>query len=317
MDGILVINKPAGMTSFDVIARLRKQYKQKKFGHAGTLDPMASGVLVVLAGRACKLLPFLKDTDKEYIARCELGASYDTDDITGKLEAIRPVTLDFDVQSLLDSFKGEQHQLVPKAAAKKVDGKKLYEYLREGKEVPKVYSDITIYDIRALDAPQWMDDFVTLASEEKTEATEGEAAEKEQNEQIELEERESVQKADFSFWVSCSSGTYVRSICRDFGEKSGNLAAMSALQRTKANGFTIEEAEDLEAPEHTLYPMDRLLDLPKVDYEAPDDIRNGKTIHFQSEYDQVLMMDGNEVLAIYTRKFRDRDLFSCTRGLWQ
>lgn len=275
MNGILVINKPAGMTSFDVIGKLRKKYGQKKFGHAGTLDPMASGVLVVLAGSATKILPYLSDTDKEYIASIALGSRYDTDDIFGTVEDSRPIQPDFDFAAVLKSFVGKQHQKVPKASAKKIDGKKMYDYLRQGQDVPDVYTDIEIYDIEALDLES------------------------------------------LSFKVNCSSGTYVRSICRDFGEKTGNLAAMKSLVRTRANGFSLKEAQDLDVLEHTLYPIERLLDFPQVQAENPVDVRNGKGILLRNiAADQVLVMDGDQALAIYTRKDPGRPLFLCSRGLW-
>lgn len=274
MNGILVLNKPAGMTSFDVIAKLRKKYKQKKFGHAGTLDPMASGVLVVLAGSATKVLPFLTDTDKEYQASIALGAKYDTDDIFGTIEETKEINPDFDFEATLKSFVGKQHQKVPKASAKKINGKKMYDYLRAGQEVPDVYTDIEIYDIKPVD------------------------------------------ENELSFDVSCSSGTYVRSICRDFGEKTGNLAAMKSLIRKKANGFTLDEAEEIDVPEHTFYPIERVLNLPKLQAENPADIRNGKTIVLETEHDRVLMMDGDQVLAIYDRKMPGSKVFSSTRGLW-
>ena len=140
MDGILVINKPCGMTSFDVIAKLRKKYKQKKFGHTGTLDPNASGVLVVLCGRATKALQFLENSDKTYIAQMKLGQSTTTDDIWGEIEQEKPVVPIADLQAVLDTFVGKQSQLVPKTSAKKIAGKKLYEYQRAGKEVPEVYA---------------------------------------------------------------------------------------------------------------------------------------------------------------------------------
>lgn len=274
MNGILVINKPAGMTSFDVVARLRRQYGQKKFGHTGTLDPMASGVLVILAGTACKILPFLKDTDKEYIASIALGAQYDTDDVTGMLEKEAPVVRDFDFGSVLAGFLGPQHQKVPKAAAKKVDGKKLYEYLREGRPVPDVYTDVEIYSIEPVD------------------------------------------EDDLRFRVRCSSGTYVRSLCRDFGEKTGNLAAMKSLVRTCACGFDLEQADELDAPSHQVHSIRSVLDYPEIQAPDPQDVRNGKTIRLSCQEDAVLMMDQDEVLALYERKFPGKDLFSCTRGLW-
>ena len=275
INGVLVINKPAGMTSFDVIAKLRKKYHQKKFGHTGTLDPMASGVLVVLAGGATKILPYLPDTNKRYIASIALGANYDTDDITGTIVEQKPIHQDFDFEEVLQSFQGQQHQKVPKASAKKVNGQKLYERLRKEQEVPEVYNDIEIYDIHALD------------------------------------------EDELSFEVACSSGTYIRSICRDFGEKTGNAAAMKSLVRIQACGFDLEQAQDLEAPIHTVYSIDQLLDYPKIQALNPLDIRNGKAVKLQGQKaDRVLMMEGQNVLAVYSRQKPGSPWYSCTRGLW-
>lgn len=150
-DGVLVIDKPAGMTSFDVIARLRKQYGQKKFGHTGTLDPEATGVLVILAGKAAKALPYLTNTDKAYEAEIELGRFTDTEDIWGKTLEEKPVNRDFDFGAELARFKGKQTQKIPLTSAKKYQGKKLIDYQREGKEVPDFYKDVEIYDIVPLD----------------------------------------------------------------------------------------------------------------------------------------------------------------------
>lgn len=272
MDGILIIDKPAGMTSFDVIAKLRRKYHQKKFGHAGTLDPMASGVLVVMAGRACKLLPFLADTDKEYVAQIALGQSFDTDDVTGSCLDTKAINSDFDFDQVLQSFVGHQHQLVPKASAKKVDGKKLYDYLRAGKEVPEVYADVDIYAMEAVDPKK------------------------------------------LTFKVACSSGTYVRSLCRDFGSKTDNLAAMKSLVRTKANGFTLDQAESVDADTHTVWPMDSILDFERIQAEDVNAITNGKKQAFNTNAPRVLVMDGSEPLAIYDRQ--EDGQYKCARGLW-
>lgn len=273
MNGILVINKSAGMTSLDVISHLRRRYKQKKFGHAGTLDPMASGVLVILAGTATKILPYIQDTDKQYVASVALGAKYDTDDIFGNIEEEKPVNEDFDFEDVLQGFVGKHHQKVPKASAKKVAGRKMYDYLRAGQEVPDVYNDIEIYGVKVLDVKK------------------------------------------LSFQIDCSSGTYIRSVCRDFGERTDNLAAMKSLVRTKANGFTIEQAQDLDADEHILYPINRLINLPEIQAPEPDRVRNGQTVQFDCKEDEVLVMDGDKVLAIYKRKYEGKNWFSCERGL--
>lgn len=271
VDGVVVINKPAGMTSHDVIARLRRQYKQKKFGHTGTLDPNATGVLVVLAGKAVKLSQFLKDTDKSYRAEIALGRRYSTDDIWGEELESRPVNDDFDFDEVLKSFKGKLHQRVPDTSAKKVNGKKLMEYQREGLKVPIVYNDVEVYDIHASDPKK------------------------------------------LQFDVDCSSGTYVRSICRDFGEKTGNLAAMSSLVRTRTGGFTLDMAQSLDEP-LKVYPAWSVLDMERI-HDAPmKDVYNGKPLILKTKSDQVLIMDGDEMAAVYERDHDD--LFTCKRGLW-
>ena len=128
MDGILIVNKPAGMTSHDVVNRLRKILKTKKIGHTGTLDPQATGVLIVLVGKACKILQFLKDTDKTYQAGIQLGYATDTMDIFGNVTQEKEICTDFNFEEVLQTFQGKIRQLVPMTSAKKIHGKKLMEY---------------------------------------------------------------------------------------------------------------------------------------------------------------------------------------------
>lgn len=276
MDGIIVVNKPVGMTSHDVINKMRRIYKQKKFGHSGTLDPQASGVLIVLCGKACKILQFLQDTDKVYRSSIQLGYSTDTDDIFGNTLEEKEINLDFDFEEILKSFEGKNHQMVPMTSAKKINGKKLLEYQREGIEVEPVYTDIEIYEMKKID------------------------------------------DANLSFEISCSSGTYVRSVCRDFGYKTNNLACMKSLERTKVGRFTIDMAqslEELEENEPVLYPMEMLLDhIPKIEYEDIQAIYQGKHVRIQTEYDRVCIMDGQQAIAIYDRDHKN--VFKSIRGLW-
>lgn len=273
MDGILVIDKPYGMTSHDVIDRLRKKYKQKKFGHTGTLDPNATGVLVVLCGRACKALQFLENQDKTYVAQMKLGVQTTTDDIWGEVEKEQDVVSIDDLQALMDTMIGAQKQLVPRTSAKKIAGKKLYEYQREGKEVPEVYADVTIYDLKVLDE----------------------------------------QKMEFE--VQCSSGTYVRSICRDLALKSGNLGTMTSLRRTKAGGFGIEQAEPLDQEEHTLIPLEAAFEnWEQIEYEPIADILNGKRIQCDAKNDLIAITHESKIIAIYERE-KERT-YRSKRGLW-
>lgn len=273
MDGILVINKPYGMTSHDVIARLRKKYKQKKFGHTGTLDPNATGVLVVLCGRACKALQFLENQDKTYIATMALGKKTDTDDIWGEVVETRPVQPIENLQAVLDTMVGAQKQQVPDTSAKKIAGKKLYEYQREGKEVPRVFADIEIYRAKVLD------------------------------------------EQAMRFEIACSSGTYIRSICRDIAAKTGNVGTMTSLVRTQAGGFDLSQAEDLDAPSHTLHSLESAFEtMEHVAYEPVDDVYNGKPIACQAEAQRIAITDAGKIIAIYERD--EKGVYRCKRGLW-
>ena len=276
MDGILVIDKPAGMTSHDVIACLRKQYRQKKFGHTGTLDPDASGVLVILAGKAAKCLQFLPDTDKEYIAELELGSQTDTDDASGQTICTAPVRRDFSLEQELKKFEGPLHQQVPMTSAKKVAGKKLMDYQRQGKEVPPVFADVTVYETEVLD------------------------------------------EQALRFRVLCSSGTYIRALCRDLARATGNCGHMKSLRRIRAGGFTLEDAEPLDCQTHTLHPVrEALQGLSVLDQRdvSLEDVRNGKHLRLPCDQDRVLILDETgEALAVYDRDHGD--VFACSRGLW-
>ncbi len=276
MDGIIVVNKPIGMTSHDVINKMRKIFKQKKFGHSGTLDPQASGVLVVLCGKACKILQFLQDTDKVYRSSIQLGYTTDTDDIFGNTMNTKDIHSDFDFEQVLKSFEGKNHQMVPMTSAKKINGKKLLEYQRDGIDIQPVYTDIEIYEMKAIDA------------------------------------------SNLSFEISCSSGTYVRSVCRDFGLKTSNLACMKSLERIQVGRFTIDMAqslEDLQENGPVLYPMEMLLDhIPKIHYEDIQAIYQGKHVRIDSEFDRVCIVDGQRAIAIYDRDHKN--VFKSVRGLW-
>ena len=276
MDGILVINKPTNMTSHDVVNILRRKLKQKKIGHTGTLDPNASGVLIVMLGKACKALQFLEDTDKTYRTSIQLGYSTTTDDIFGDVIQNKEVNMDFDFDAVLDSFVGVQHQKVPMTSAKKINGKKLMDYQRKGIEVDDVYTDIEIYDISNRN------------------------------------------KETLSFDVYCSSGTYVRSICRDFALKTNNLGCMKSLERIKVGRFSIDMAQELESlsiENVKLYPLSSVLEhIPRVEFEKIQDIYNGKHVRIDTPYDRICIYDKEEPIAIYDRDHKN--VFKSVRGLW-
>lgn len=209
--GIIIIDKPAGWTSMDVCAKLRGMFHEKRVGHAGTLDPMATGVLPVFIGRATRAVEFAAGSDKEYIAGLKLGVVTNTQDTTGEVLEERGVEVTRDqLLAALERFTGDIEQIPPMWSAVKVNGKKLYELARKGKEVERRPRPVTIRALEVLDGA----------------APEG---------------------SDFVLRVVCSKGTYVRTLCHDIGQALGCGGCMSALRRVKAAGFTLEDSVTLEA----------------------------------------------------------------------
>lgn len=210
MDGIIIIDKPAGFTSHDVVAKLRGILRQKKIGHTGTLDPQATGVLPVLLGRATKLSEMLTAGTKTYEAVMRLGLVTDTQDVWGRTLGERPVTADeAAVREVCRGFTGQISQIPPMYSAIKIGGKKLYDLAREGREVERPAREITVYSIEITD--------ISLPL--------------------------------VSMRVRCSGGTYIRTLCHDIGAALGCGAAMQALRRTASGSFTIENAFTLEEVE--------------------------------------------------------------------
>lgn len=207
INGIINVYKQKGYTSFDVVAIMRGILGQKKIGHTGTLDPDAEGVLPVCAGNATKLCDMLTDKSKEYVATFVLGKKTDTLDISGKvLEERKPRVSIEDLKASIDSFIGGYEQLPPMYSAKKINGKKLYELARDGKEVERKPVFVEIIGIETMDISY---PYVTIK-------------------------------------VSCSKGTYIRSLCEDIGAKCGELACMTSLKRTRVGNFTIDKALTLD-----------------------------------------------------------------------
>lgn len=227
-NGIINVYKEKGYTSHDVVAKLRGILKQKKIGHTGTLDPEAEGVLPVCLGKATKLCDLLTDKDKTYEACLRLGIQTDTQDMTGKVLREAEVSVsEEEVRKEILSFLGEYDQIPPMYSALKVNGKKLYEYAREGIEVERKPRRVTIYsiEITKIELPRvW-------------------------------------------FRVACSKGTYIRTLCNDIGEKLGCLGCMETLVRTRASVFEmkdslklseIEKLRDEEKIESVLFPLDAM-----------------------------------------------------------
>ena len=205
MDGLILINKQKGFTSHDVVNVIRKKLNTKKVGHTGTLDPNATGVLPILVGKATKISKYLMEHDKTYIATIKLGEKTDTGDSEGQVIEEKSIPADLkkeDINNTLQNFFGKQKQVPPMYSAIKINGKKLYEYAREGKEVKLEAREIEIYKIELLEY---------------------------QNNKIKFE-------------VECSKGTYIRTLCEDIAKKLGTVGYMEELQRTKVNNFRIEDS---------------------------------------------------------------------------
>jgi tRNA pseudouridine55 synthase len=223
-NGILIVDKPAGWTSMDVCAKLRGILGEKRVGHGGTLDPMATGVLPVFVGQATRAVEFAENGQKEYVAGLRLGLVTNTQDTSGETLETRPVSVSRrELESLLPRFTGELQQIPPMYSAIKIGGQKLYDLARRGQEVARKPRSITIYE-------------------------------------LELLEQES--ETDFRLRCLCSKGTYIRTLCHDIGQALGCGGTMYALRRTMAAGFTLDQAVTIqdvqEQGQQLLLPTDSL-----------------------------------------------------------
>lgn len=224
-NGILIVDKPADWTSQDVVSKLRGVFHERRVGHGGTLDPMATGVLPVFFGRATRGVEFFEHAEKAYVAKLRLGTVTDTQDVTGTVLETCPVAVPREeLETVLARFHGPQSQIPPMYSAIKVGGKKLYELARAGKEVARKPRQITVF---ALELRQFS----------RTEA---------------------------EIYIHCSKGTYVRTLCHDIGAALGCGGCMAALRRVQAGEYTATEAVTMEtilnhaAPETLLRPVDSL-----------------------------------------------------------
>ena len=223
-NGIIIIDKPQDWTSMDVCAKIRGILHEKRVGHGGTLDPMATGVLPVFVGQATRGVEFAENARKEYVAGLRLGQITDTQDTSGHVLETRPVQVTpQQVAAVLEQFRGPQQQIPPMYSAIKVGGKKLYELARKGQEVARKPRSITIYDLELL---------------------------------------EQVSETDYLLRCLCSKGTYIRTLCHDIGAALGCGGTLYSLRRTMAAGFTADQAVTLEQVqaqgEALLLPTDSL-----------------------------------------------------------
>jgi tRNA pseudouridine55 synthase len=276
MDGLLIIDKPEGLTSHDVVARVRRILKTKRVGHTGTLDPFATGVLVLLIGKATRLAQFLDKDEKEYEAVIQFGYETDTGDKTGTPKTENPVPQPIDIADLkkvLPEFVGEIEQVPPMYSAKKQAGKKLYELARQGKEVERKPVKVKITELELLD-----------------------------------DDVRSPQSA-FRIRVVCSAGTYIRTLAEDIGRRIGIGAHLTELRRTRAGKFGLDQSislNDLNAETVGLLPIEEAVShLP--DFVLPDDrvekTRNGMTTRANEDQyvdnEVVRMVDQNgKLIAI-------------------
>ena len=232
MNGVIIIDKPQGKTSHDIVGIMRKKFGTRRVGHTGTLDPMATGVLPICIGNATRASDMLTESDKKYRAQLLLGKRTDTLDIEGDVLEERAVNVtEQEIRDVIDTFIGEIDQIPPMYSAIKKDGKKLYELARQGIEIEREPRRINIYSIDIIDINI---PYITVD-------------------------------------VHCSNGTYIRSLCDDIGTRLGTGAVMTELRRTYTAGFSIDDAytiEQLDAIEDlskTLNPTDSLFaDLPQI-----------------------------------------------------
>ena len=288
MDGALIVNKPAGMTSHDVVSVIRKLVGTRRVGHTGTLDPFATGVLVVLVGRATRLMQFLSASEKEYEAVIRLGYATDTGDITG-----RPLPTQEDeptpkrlakeeIESAIASLRGEIEQVPPMYSAKRIQGRKLYEFARRGEHIERKAArvKITVFEVVEKDGV-----FMKL----NTDAT-----------------------LDLTVRVACSAGTYVRTLAEDLGKRLGVGAHLAELRRTRAGHFKMEQANTLSrltdlAGAHSLNDVairtdEILAHLPALNL-SDDQVRrisNGIDVQCESKFENqepVRLRDGSDRLV--------------------
>ena len=277
MNGVILINKEKGISSFGVVSKIRKILNIKKVGHTGTLDPEAKGLLPILIGNGTKLSKYLIEHDKTYIAKLKFGIKTDTADGEGNILEKKKFKLNETnnnkYNNVFKSFVGKSKQIPPMYSAIKVNGKKLYEYAREGKDVKVDKRDIEIYNIDILDI--------------------------------------NYDKNEIEFSVSCSKGTYIRTLCEDIAKSLGTIGYMSSLKRTKINDFKIEDSITLHELEENRnnkeFLNENIISIDKI-FENKNKIElndrkkelflNGVKLTFKLENDLYRIYNNNQFLGI-------------------
>ena len=273
INGIIIVEKPKDYTSRDIVNIVSKKLNTKKVGHTGTLDPLATGVLVITVGKYTKLNEILTSTYKEYIACMKLGVKTDTYDIEGKILEEKKLNKNEDkIKEVIYSFKGKYLQEVPIYSSVKVKGKKLYEYAREGKDVVLPKKEVDIKEIEVLELDNDIVKFKCLVSK----------------------------------------GTYIRSLINDIGKELECGAIMTHLRRTKQGKFNIEDSyklEDIEEGNFKFVDILNYLDIYNIEIDdyLEQRIKNGSILEDRYNKDLVLFKKNNEIIAIY-QKYKDNKI---------
>lgn len=264
MNGIIIINKPTGYTSRDIVNIISKKLKTKKVGHTGTLDPLASGVLVITIGRYTKLGEMLTSLDKEYISEIKLGINTDTLDITGNILEKKDFDITKeDIEKVFKKFIGKYEMEVPKYSAIKINGKKLYEYARNNEDIALPIKTVEVKDLELID---YQDDII-------------------------------------KFRTKVEKGTYIRSLIRDICKELNTIGTMNSLVRTKQGNFSLENAQELEDDYNLLKITDVLnvktYNLNDAEYQK---VINGNSLILSSNEEKLLLEYNNEEIAIYNKE---------------
>ena len=285
MNGIVIVDKPEGWTSQDVTARLRRVFNTRRIGHGGTLDPMATGVLPVFVGRATRGVEFFEHAKKCYEATLRFGLTTDTEDISGSVLQQRDVSIsEADFLGILPQFRGKIQQIPPMYSALKVNGQKLVDLARKGKEVERKPREIEIFQ---LDCLEFSGDSARIR-------------------------------------VKCSKGTYIRTLCKDIGEALGCGGCMAALRRIQAGEYTIEEAVPLqtlletEAPQAYLRPVDSMFrNFPAVTLSEKQELRcrNGNSFSVKMEDGTFRAYSQNGEFLMLAQV--DRGVMSTIKSFWE
>ena len=283
MDGMFLINKPINWTSQDVCNKIKHLFKESKVGHCGTLDPFADGLLIVLVNNATKLLPFIQDYDKKYIAKLKLGIETDSLDCTGNIIKIDDKKIKFDrkqISDVLRTFLGKSTQKPPIFSAIKINGKPAYEYARKGINLNLKQREIEIFDIKLIDF---------------------------KNDEI-------------LFYVHCSKGTYIRSLANDIANKLNTVGHLTNLTRTEIGKYTLTMSSKIEelSQDKLININDCLLGIKKyfVNDNEKTYVLHGQNLNIDEEESLVAVYDCNNTLLAIYEKISD-NIYHCKRGIYR